>query len=281
VSEASDIVVIKDKRQNQISKGEVMATGKAALNTPCWTELGTADPEGSKAFYTAVFGWSAHTDPNPEAGGYTMMQIGAAPVAAITPLYTPGQPTAWSISLAVADADAAAASIQAAGGTALMPPMDVFDLGRYSVLADPGGAVFAVWQAKEFAGAELLGEPNSLGWVELSSRDAKQAAEFYAEAFGWEGHPNDFYTEWSADGEHFGGMMDLNAMDDPAAAEVPPHWKPYFSVEDVDQTAARAVAAGATTIVPPNDVPGEGPRICVLMDPQGATFGIFRPAAAN
>jgi hypothetical protein len=253
-----------------------MATGKAALHTPCWTELGSAEPEASKAFYSAVFGWSAHTDPRPEAGGYTTMQLGDAPVAAISPLYAPGRPTAWTVSLAVADADATAASVAAAGGTAVMAPMDVFDIGRFAVFADPGGAVFTIWQAKAFTGADILGDPNSLGWIELSTRNVKEATAFYTSVFGWDSHPSEFYTEWSLSGIHFGGMMDLGAMGTDAGPDVPAHWKPYFAVEDVDKTAAKATAAGATALMPPDDVPGGDVRICILQDPQGAVFGLYR-----
>jgi len=256
-------------------KGEVMATGKAALHTPCWTELGSTEPEASKAFYSAVFGWSAYTDPRPEAGGYTMMQIGDAPVAAITPQYAPGQPTAWTVSLAVADADATAAAIESAGGKALRPPMDVFDVGRFGVFADSGGAVFTIWQAKTFGGADILGDPDSLGWIELSSRDTKQSTEFYTEVFGWQAHLSEFYTEWSLGGIHFGGMMDLAGMGGAVSPDVPPHWKPYFAVADVDATAEKALATGATAVMGPMDVPGGDVRISILQDPLGAAFGLY------
>jgi uncharacterized protein len=258
-----------------------MATGEAPVHTPCWTELSSTDPEASKAFYSALFGWSAHTDPRPEAGGYTVMQIGQAPVSAITPQYTPGQSTNWTVSLRVKDADAIAASVENAGGTAVMPPMDVFDAGRFAVFADPGGAVFTVWQPRGFSGAQLLGEPNSLGWVELSSRDTKQAAEFYRQVFAWTAHPSEFYTEWSVgEAPHFGGMMDLG-LAGAGSEQVPPHWKPYFMVHDVDSTALAAAAAGASIVMPPDDVPGGGPRISILQDPQGAAFGIYRAPAED
>jgi uncharacterized protein len=260
-----------------------MATGtdKAPVHAPCWTELGSTDPEASKAFYAALFGWSAHIDPRPEAGGYTTMQIGDAPVAAITPQYAPGQPTAWTVSLRVKDADAIAASVEIAGGKALMPPMDVFDSGRFAVFTDPGGALFTVWQPREFDGARILGGPNSLGWVELATRDPKQAGEFYRHVFNWTAHPSEFYTEWSVgEGPHFGGMADLGRMGE-GSVGIPPHWKPYFAVEDVDASAAAAAAAGASVLMPPDDVPDGGPRICVLQDPQGAPFGIYRAATAD
>jgi hypothetical protein len=249
---------------------------QAAMHTPCWTELAVPDPEAAKAFYAAVFGWKAETDPRPEAGGYAAFKLGEASVAAVSPLQDGARPVAWSVCLAVRDADAATAAAQANGGRVLMPPVDVARLGRYGVLADPEGAAFAIWQAGSFSGADILGDPDSLGWIELSSRDPKRALEFYPEVFGWATHLSDFYTEWSLGGTHFGGLVDLAHV--PGSEGVPAHWKPYFRVADVDATAARADAAGARVLMPTANVPGDDLRVSVLRDPQGADFGIFAPA---
>jgi predicted enzyme related to lactoylglutathione lyase len=254
-----------------------MADQKAALHTPCWTELAVPDPAAAQRFYGDVFGWRGETDPRPEAGGYTMFKIGQAPVAAVMPLSNDSQPVAWSVCLAVADAEATAAEVRAHGGTVLMPPAEVFDLGSYGVLADPGGAAFSIWQAKAFGGAEIMGDPNSLGWIELSSRDVPQALEFYPAVFGWATHLSDFYTEWSLGDAHFGGLVDLNSLPGPSG-DAAPHWKPYFTVADVDEAASKTAAAGGGVLMPPENVPGDTLRISVLRDPQGAVFGVFGPA---
>lgn len=237
---------------------------------PCWVELGTTDPEAAKVFYHELFGWRVETDPRPEAGGYTMMYLGEEPVAAASPIYREGQPTAWTVSFATLDADASDAAIRAAGGRVLVGPMDVFDIGRFAVAADPSGAVFAVWQGKAFKGATLMNEPGSLGWVELATRDTAKAKEFYPRVFGWSVLVGEMYTQWGLGGQDFGGMMD---MTDQFPADVAPYWMPYFAVKDVDASAERAAALGATVMLPPTDVP-DGPRLSVLRDPQGAAFGI-------
>jgi predicted enzyme related to lactoylglutathione lyase len=176
----------------------------------------------------------------------------------------------------VADAEATCTEAVAHGGKVLMPPTQVFDLGSYGVLADPGGAPFAIWQAKAFTGAEILGDANSLGWIELSTRDVPQALEFYPALFGWTTHLSDFYTEWSLDGIRFGGLIDLNTLPGPAA-DAAPHWKPYFKVPDVDEAAAKTAAGGGGVTMPPENLPGDTLRISVLRDPQGAAFGIYGP----
>ena len=71
----------------------------------------------------------------------------------------PGTPAAWTTYLASDDADETAGKVKAAGGQVLMEPMDVMDVGRMAVAADPGGAVFGVWQARAHTGFGLANEP--------------------------------------------------------------------------------------------------------------------------
>ncbi|MFF6996680.1 VOC family protein [Streptomyces sp. NPDC008313] len=249
-----------------------MQLDRPVTGGPCWTELGTSDLESAKRFYADLFGWRPETDPRPEAGGYTVAHLGDAPVAALSPLYQETQPVAWNVSFAVTDADAAVEAVRAAGGTVLVAPMDVFDVGRFAVVSDPEGAVFQLWQARSFAGADLFNAPGALGWVELMTRAPDRATEFYTTLFGWTVGGSDRYTQWGLAGADFGGML---TMDEKFPHEVPPHWLPYFAVEDVDATANAAAGAGGSSLMEPTSVP-DGPRIAVLRDPQKAVFGIYR-----
>ncbi|UUU20047.1 VOC family protein [Streptomyces sp. DSM 40750] len=242
---------------------------------PCWTELGTSDLEAAKRFYTELFGWRPETDPRQEAGGYSVAHLGDAAVAALTPLYQESQPVAWNVSFAVRDADAAARAVRAAGGSVVLEPMDVFDIGRFAVALDPGGAAFQLWQARTFPGAGLFNAPGALGWVELLTRAPDQAEAFYTTVFGWSVNASEQYTQWGIEGADFGGMI---TMDEKFPHEVPSHWLPYFAVEDVDDTARIATEAGGTILMEPTSVP-DGPRIAVLRDPQGAVFGVYLAGA--
>ncbi|KQV04742.1 MULTISPECIES: VOC family protein [unclassified Kitasatospora] len=248
-----------------------MRITESTPGAPCWAEHCSGDAKVAQAFYGELFGWRAETDPRPEAGGYTVMLLGEDPVAAITPLAGTGRPTAWTVAIATADADTTAATATAAGGAVPMAPTDVFDEGRYAMLADPAGAVFSVWQARAFRGAALLGEPGALGWIELATRDVPGALAFYPELFGWSVSPGESYTQWGLGGRDFGGVLDMGEQ---FPADLPPYWMPYFAVADVDLSAERAVALGAEAMLPPTDVP-DGPRLAVLRDPLGAVFGIY------
>ncbi|MFE2530294.1 VOC family protein [Streptomyces sp. NPDC059371] len=243
---------------------------------PCWTELGTDDLEGAKAFYADLFGWRPETDPRQEAGGYTVAHLGDAAVAAITPIYQESQPVAWNVSFGVTDVDATAAAVEAAGGTLALAPMDVLDVGRFAVAFDPGGAAFQMWQARAFPGAGLFNAPGALGWVELLTRAPDRVTEFYTTVFGWTVKPSAHYPQWGIDGADFGGMV---TMDENFAHEVPSHWLPYFAVEDVDETANAVLMADGHLLMEPVSQPGGHRRLAVARDRQGAAFGIYAEGA--
>lgn len=256
-----------------------MKSSEPVLGAPCWAELGTNDLAGAGAFYGGLFGWTAEQDPSPEAGGYTMLLRDGDPVAAMTPLYQERQPVAWTMFVSVADADTVADRIREHGGSVLMAPMDVFDLGRFAVAADPGGAVFALWQGRAFRGAARLNETGALCWVELAARDTEAARTFYTGALGWgvseSGGDSEDYTQWNAGGRDFGGMLRTDPDRYPPDL-MPPHWTLYFAVDDVDASVARAMDLGGRAGFPAVDLPGTG-RVAGLLDPQGGAFALYTP----
>jgi predicted enzyme related to lactoylglutathione lyase len=242
--------------------------------SPCWTQLGTSDPEAAQRFYCELFGWTAETDPNPEAGGYTIFSLDGSPCAAVSPLMDPRQPVRWLLSFATPDADEAVAVAQKAGAQVWMGPMDVMDAGRWALLSDPAGAAYGLWQARQFKGFAVLDEPGAFGWIDGNTRDVPGALKFYRDTLGWEVWPSDEYPMVGIGGKMFGGLMDMTQMFPP---DVPAHWNPYFVSADVDATAARARELGGEVLYGPEDTRMEnGPRIAILRDPQGGVFGVFK-----
>jgi predicted enzyme related to lactoylglutathione lyase len=249
-------------------------TSVIAPGVPSWVDLSTPDVEASKRFYSALFGWQADTMSDPGAGGYTMFRLGDKQVAGAGPAQDPQQPPAWTTYVSVEDADAVAARVGEAGGTVLMPPMDVMEAGRMAIFQDPTGAVIAVWQPRQHPGGEVFNVPGAVSWNELSTRDTAAAIDFYSRVFGWDhqthGEGAEAYTEWKLGGRSIGGMM---AMRPEVPAMVPAHWLVYFAVEDCDATVERTKELGGQVMVPPMDIP-QG-RFAVLADPQGATFAVI------
>lgn len=241
--------------------------------TPSWVDLASPDLAASVSFYSALFGWDAK-DQGADAGHYHMFEIGGVPVAGAGPIMMEGQPPAWTTYVSVDDADKAIDAVKQAGGTVFVEPMDVLDVGRMAVFADPTGAAAAVWQARQHIGAGLVNEPGALTWNELNTRDLEAAKAFYATVFGWTANSVDMgamaYTEVKVGDALIAGMMTIPAD---APADMPAHWLAYFGVADTDASVATATQLGATLLVGPIDIPAG--RFAILADPTGAAFGVM------
>ena len=79
-------------------------------------------------------------------------------------------------------------------------PFDVMDAGRMAVIADPEGAVFCAWQAKEHKGAKVVNEHGSLNFNGLATRDVEGAKAFYGAVLGWQTLPLAAGVMWSLPG---------------------------------------------------------------------------------
>ena len=248
--------------------------------TPCWVDLGSPDLDASIDFYGTLLGWDVPESENAEqTGGYLIATSGGKSAAGMMPLMQEGQPTAWTTYVSVDDADATTEKVKEAGGQVIAEPMDVMDLGRMALFADPTGAFFGIWQSGTFAGAAVVNEPGSYSWNELNTRDPDAAKAFYAAVFGWGVREMDMgddgtYAMWrlpdaDEDDDSIGGMLDMRGR---VPEEVPSHWLTYFTVEDRDAAAGKAKEMGAEEMMSMDMQMG---RLAILRDPQGAAFGIF------
>ena len=261
---------------------------------PCWIDTSQPDPEAAVAFYGGLFGWDFEDAMPPgSAGKYFIARLRGGDVAAVSSQPEGAPPAAvWNSYIWVESADEAAAKVRAAGGRVLTEPFDVMDAGRMAVCADPEGAAFCVWQAKQHRGAQIVNEPGSLNFNGLNTRDVDGARSFYGSVFGWKtlgvgpaemwrlpGYGD--YLEQSdpglrqrmAESGAPEGFEDVVASLSPIAEDqpdVPPHWSVTFGVEDADATAERAAELGGQVVVPPFDAPWV--RMTIIADPQGATF---------
>jgi predicted enzyme related to lactoylglutathione lyase len=243
--------------------------------TFCWPELSTTDQKGASAFYRGLFGWDVTDQPIGPAETYTMFKMRDLEVAAASTMRPEerqhGAPPHWNAYVSVANADNTAKRAQELGGKVLAPPFDVMDAGRMSVLQDPTGAVVSVWQPQRHVGAKILREPGALGWTELLTNDTATAETFYTQLFMWKAKKGGEYTEFYVGETPDAGMMKIDAT----WGDVPPHWTPYFQVEDCDGSVTKAKELGGRVNVPSTDIENVG-RFARLADPQGAIFSIIQ-----
>jgi predicted enzyme related to lactoylglutathione lyase len=265
-----------------------MATiDKHAPGSPCWFELSTNNQDAAKQFYSDLFGWTIVDNPMGPDAVYTIFQIDGLDVGACSTLQpeqlSGGVPPNWAVYIAVESADATAAKVTKAGGSVVAPPFDVMDHGRMSVLQDPAGAMFSVWQAKAHTGTRIGDVMHIVGWIELTTTDERQAAKFYGEVFGWKvtdgkgkaPGPEDYGHIENGDAA-IGGIPPANMRDE----DTPPNWMIYVEVADTAAMTTKARSLGATVMMGPMDI-GDNGTISVLTDPQGAVFALHQSTASK
>jgi predicted enzyme related to lactoylglutathione lyase len=248
-----------------------------APGTFCWIELGTSDAAGARSFYTQLFGWGVNEFPMGDMGNYYIFQKDGADTAAMYQIgaQQEGMPPNWLSYVAVASADASTEKAKGLGGNVVHGPFDVEEMGRMTILSDPQGAMFAIWETKTHRGVGVRDETNSLCWNELQARDLDAAKKFYAPLFDWRLKESPDYIEFHVAQNAVGGMMQSQSP-----SEVPSYWLPYFAVDDCDASAAQAQSLGGTLFVPPMDVPNVG-RFAVIADPQSAVFAVIKLSLGN
>lgn len=252
-----------------------MATDvKTGIGRFVWHGCMTTDVASAKAFYTQLLGWETEIF-KPGEMDYEMISVGGATHGGFGTVQG-GAPPHWLGHVQVEDCDAACARAIASGGSRLGEPMDVPEVGRMCVIADPQGAVFSIYQpATTGPGAE-----GCFVWDELMTSDVEAAKTFYGSVFGWTSGEMDMgengtYTMFRREG----GVDTAGCMEKPSEMPVPAAWVTYAMCPDVDATVARVPGLGGTVVVPAFDVPGIG-RISIIADPTGAVLGLFQPAAA-
>ncbi len=117
-------------------------------------------------------------------------------------------------------------------------------------------------------------EPGSFCWAELATSDTENAKKVYTGLFDWtvveHPTPQGVYMIFQSDGN------DAAAMHAGLPPGVPPHWLVYFSVANVDESAAKIPSLGGKVVAGPFDVMDLG-RMAVAQDPQGASFALWEP----
>ena len=125
--------------------------GVRILNEPgalCWSELTTRDPKKAEDFYTKLFGWTPKHSAPSAVMDYTEFSVSGQPSIGMMkmPANMPaGVPSYWMPYFEVADCDASTAKGKSLGGRVMVGPQDIPGTGRFTILTDPQGAMFAIY----------------------------------------------------------------------------------------------------------------------------------------
>jgi hypothetical protein len=246
-----------------------------------WYEYMGNDLKAAVDFYTHVVGWNAKDSSMPGMA-YEILSAGTIGVAGMMDIPVDakamGAQPCWLGYIWVEDVEAFSQKVIAAGGQTLKPSADIPGVGRFAVVADPGGAIFMLFHDANGnpPAPRSPGTPGLIGWHELHAGDGEKALAFYSGLFGWK-HDRDFdmgamglYRLFSTGYGENGGLMTKTP-------QTPrPFWLYYFNVEAIDAAAERIKAKGGKIAFGPMEVPG-GAWTLQAFDPQGALFALVAP----
>jgi uncharacterized protein len=241
-----------------------------------WYVLTTTDVQAAKAFYAAVMGWGTR-DTSMAGIPYTVFTAGEASVSGMMELAKGatkmGERPMWIGYVCVDDVDATVDRIKHRGGVVHVPPQDVLNVSRFSIVSDPQMASLALfkWQSPGQGQSDLRTQ-GCVAWHELLAADWEKAWDFYSELFGWQKAETNIsavgtFQQFSVGGQTIGGMMNK-----PPSVPVP-FWLYYFNVGDIDAAVKRVKAGSGQVLSGPIEVPGHN-WIAQCADPHGALFAL-------
>ncbi|MBI4688267.1 MAG: VOC family protein [Nitrospirae bacterium] len=108
-------------------------------------ELQTHDPDRTKKFYSGLFNWKLEDMPDK---GYTMIEVGEGTGGGMMKNPLPNAPDHWLPYIMVDDIRASTKKAASLGAAVRQDVTEIPDFGWFSVITDPLGAVFGLWQPK-------------------------------------------------------------------------------------------------------------------------------------
>jgi predicted enzyme related to lactoylglutathione lyase len=239
-----------------------------------WADLVTDDVSKAMNFYAQVFGWRFAP-----AGNYYIAINDSHPIAGIfqkpRPPNEPNAKPRWFGYISVPSVKKAETVVNRSGGRTIASRQDFPKRGEQAVFADPEGAIFGVMRSSSGDPEDFLASPGDWVWVQLLTRDARKATDFYREVGGYEvvenpsaNRLNDYVL--TSEGFARATIRTLSTQ----GRDVNPTWLPYIRVDDVPKTVAKARQLGANVLVEPRPSLLDG-KVAVISDPTGAAVGLL------
>ncbi len=239
-----------------------------------WADLVTDDVPTAQRFYTLVFGWNFR-----KVGDYAIACNDDRPLGGMFQRPRPKDQSAhprWFGYISVSDVEQATKTVTQSGGKILLEPKAFPERGEQAVFTDPEGAIFGVMKSSSGDQPDFLADPGDWIWIQLLSRDARKAAEFYQTVGGYEIVEN---TETNRLSDYIlasEGFARATVRTIPSAnTQVRPTWLPFVRVMSVTETVAKAKQLGGKVLIEPSPGLLDG-KVAVIADPTGAAIGIMQ-----
>lgn len=240
-----------------------------------WADLVTDDVPAARKFYGQLFGWTFQ-----DFGGYTIAANDERPLCGLFQRARPaGKPDArprWLGYLSVSKLERAQRAVIKAGGRVLEERRKFPKRGEQAIFADPEGALFGVIKSSAGDPPDFLAEPGDWIWIQLMSRDARRAAEFYRDVAGYEIVENTAADRRSDFVLTSKGYARATVRTIPQAEQerVRPTWLAFVRVKSVGESVAKAKQLGGTVLIAPQPQLLQG-KVAVVADPTGAAIGLL------
>ncbi|MFI6730274.1 VOC family protein [Streptomyces atratus] len=244
------------------------------IGAPCWVHLMAKDLHAAQSFYTDVMDWKFRT--STLGSNFSVALAHGKPVAGVGCCSPGGPPAVWTPYLAVKNADDTAGRISEHGATLAVGPLPLGE-GRAGIAADRDGATFGFWEGPALAWS--VGRGSAPARLDLQTRDAFEAAVFYAEVFDWAQPPGGCTVDYAHDhvliqaAGHTVATLRGGGIENHPDPGIRPRWVVDFHVEDSKRAAAAAVAAGGDSSPVPS-LAGAPNDAFIIRDSDGALFTV-------
>jgi len=233
-------------------------------------EINGPDPEFSAKFYSELFGWNVQFAPGME--DYGVIETGGG--SGINGGMGKADSAYESVVVEVPDLQETLDRAGQLGAKTTMPVTDIPGVVTYAQFADPDGNRIGLVLGGDQGGPapQASGNP-PVTWFEIYGREPKSLWPFYQELFGWtikeQTGAQMIYGEVDTGGDRGikGGIL-ANPMNQPGVMI-------YAETNDLQEYLDRALALGATTLMPPMQVTDDV-AVSVFMDPQGMPTGLYK-----
>lgn len=254
--------------------GRLTLSERPLIGKFVWHDLVTDDVAEARRFYGRLFGWEYENTQHPGGGDYTLIKAGGRYLGGMVQRADDDSAdySRWLPYLSVADVDTAVGLTESAGGTAVVGPLDLGDIGRAAAVTDPQGAVLGLLRSR-------AGDPDDphdthfgeVYWNELLAADETAAADFYRSLAGYE-----VQTVARRGGEY--RILQVHGRERAGVLRRPneniePQWLTHFAVTDVETAVRRAADLGGEVLLAPSpDVRDDG--FAIVSDPTGAVLAL-------